>query len=623
MPHRPLVLGVCRVLLVLAAVSGLMAGGPICHAATVAWTNPHGGSFETAANWSTGTVPGSADSVVIGLPGTYAVTLTFPRTVTSLSMSGSGGVATLNLKGALTVTRTATVGANSVLALPALGGSFTAASCNVSGTVNWVFGTLKGMFALAHLAQLNISGTSIKTLSGVVNNGGTINWVGNSSIFGNTSGTASAFNNLVGATFNSRASGTGNNGLQAVQLNNAGTVNAVTGLLKLGTFFFPPSIGTNTGVLNLGTGAAIELSNGSYTMGLGARISGAGVLRDSGANVAVISPLTVQGTLELAPLGKIAGTGAVNVQSGGAFHWTGGALNGPGALNILAGGQLAISGSFGKTLNGTVNNSGIATLIGFPILGADQGHKGIINNLLGGQFSSPPATRYSLIGVDLNNSGTVNIGGSGKAGSIGMGTTFSQGTTGILNMDIGGRTSSTGFDLLDLVGTTSVARLGGTLNVHLINGFVPAATDLFKIMNYGSHTGAFAHLNTTGTGLIVAYSSTGVTLSRSGATGNDTALAAAVVSAIHASTTTDTVHIAYSSTLDPDTAGDPAHFTVQVNNVPVAVQSAAYNASSRSVTIGLEPGALVSGARVQVQWQGLVDGQGTGISDGCATVIAR
>jgi hypothetical protein len=34
--------------------------------ATVTWTNPAGGDWDTTGNWSTGALPGSADDVVIG-----------------------------------------------------------------------------------------------------------------------------------------------------------------------------------------------------------------------------------------------------------------------------------------------------------------------------------------------------------------------------------------------------------------------------------------------------------------------------------------------------------------------------------------------------------------------------
>ena len=58
----------------------------------------------------------------------------------------------------------------------------------------------------------------------------------------------------------------------------------------------------------------------------------------------------------------------------------------------------------------------------------------------------------------------------------------------------------------------------------------------------------------------------------------------------------------FSSAPDAEAASDPAHYVVTVNGAPVAVESAGYNAASRSVVLGLAPGALNSGDHVTVQW---------------------
>jgi hypothetical protein len=55
---------------------------------TVAWVNPAGGSWNTAANWSTGAVPGAGDDVVIDQPGNVTVTLSGSTSVHSLSVTG-------------------------------------------------------------------------------------------------------------------------------------------------------------------------------------------------------------------------------------------------------------------------------------------------------------------------------------------------------------------------------------------------------------------------------------------------------------------------------------------------------------------------------------------------------
>jgi hypothetical protein len=43
--------------------------------ATISWTNPAGGDWDVASNWSTDTVPTSSDDVTISAPGAYTVTI--------------------------------------------------------------------------------------------------------------------------------------------------------------------------------------------------------------------------------------------------------------------------------------------------------------------------------------------------------------------------------------------------------------------------------------------------------------------------------------------------------------------------------------------------------------------
>ena len=52
-----------------------------------------------AANWLNGAVPGPDDVAVIGLDGTYTVTLDASVTVTQLRLGGTNGTQTLNLNG--------------------------------------------------------------------------------------------------------------------------------------------------------------------------------------------------------------------------------------------------------------------------------------------------------------------------------------------------------------------------------------------------------------------------------------------------------------------------------------------------------------------------------------------
>jgi hypothetical protein len=65
-------------------------------AADVQWTNSLGGNWSVPGNWSTHTMPGSADAVLITNSGTYTVTLDVDATVASLTLGGASGAQTFS-----------------------------------------------------------------------------------------------------------------------------------------------------------------------------------------------------------------------------------------------------------------------------------------------------------------------------------------------------------------------------------------------------------------------------------------------------------------------------------------------------------------------------------------------
>ncbi len=89
----------------------VLAGRGVAGAATITWSNPAGGNWGTAANWSPATVPGAADVAVITLAGTYTVTLNVSAQVASLTLGGTTGAQTLANGGAtLTLDGASTIG---------------------------------------------------------------------------------------------------------------------------------------------------------------------------------------------------------------------------------------------------------------------------------------------------------------------------------------------------------------------------------------------------------------------------------------------------------------------------------------------------------------------------------
>ena len=84
---------------------------------------------------------------------------------------------------------------------------------------------------------------------------------------------------------------------------------------------------------------------------------------------------------------------------------------------------------------------------------------------------------------DLMNAAEVDSGGIGAAGTLTVTGNYTQTAAGVLNIEIGGYNAGTDFDQLNVQGNVS---LGGTLNVTLLNGFVPNDGDAFQVLTYNS-----------------------------------------------------------------------------------------------------------------------------------------
>jgi hypothetical protein len=87
--------------------------------------------------------------------------------------------------------------------------------------------------------------------------------------------------------------------------------------------------------------------------------------------------------------------------------------------------------------------------------------------------------------VAIENGGTLTVGNSAGQANTGP---FTNLPTGTYVVEIGGTTLGTEYDNLDAGG---VAFLAGTLEVDLINNFVPSAGDTFEVLSYTFKNGQF------------------------------------------------------------------------------------------------------------------------------------
>src|SRR5262249_49045062 len=100
-------------------------------------------------------------------------------------------------------------------------------------------------------------------------------------------------------------------------------------------------------------------------------------------------------------------------------------------------------------------------------------------DIRGGILSGADGPFVGAINGNLRNAGQINIGrAADPTGGLSVGGAFEQTAAGMLSIDLGGPASGD-FDQLRIAGT---ATLAGTLDVHLVAGFVPAVGDIFEVL---------------------------------------------------------------------------------------------------------------------------------------------
>ena len=272
---------------------------------------------------------------------------------------------------------------------------------------------------------------------------------------------------------------------------------------------------TNNGTLNVGSVSKFVV-NGNLTNFSGTTLTGGtynvtGTLQFNGANIVTnAAHITLTGTTSkivnqtgttngLANFATNAAAGSFTLASSRNFT-TAGNFSNAGTVKVSKGSTFTVASThnYTQTAGTTADDGTMAASSG----GAFAFHGGsVFGN--GGTFSG-----------NVTSGGTFNIGDAVKtAGKLGITGTWAQTPAGALNIDIGGLTSGTLFDQLNVSGATTLA---GTLNLDLINKFTPTIGQTFDIMNFASETGNFTTINGTSINsnehFRVMYNGTNVTL---------------------------------------------------------------------------------------------------------------
>lgn len=246
----------------------------------------------------------------------------------------------------------------------------------------------------------------------------------------------------------------------------------------------------------------LELS--SYTL-----TGSGGILVDSQASTFTLRGGTISGKTIYNPITANWVSGNITLADGAIFQ-NNGTFNAKATTTMTetAAESFINNGSFVKMTEATTttmnipftNNGTVETVAGTLVFlkGMDNGENAVID--LGGGTLDPGTTLNlasgdSLVGsgtlaADLVNAGTVSPGNS--AGSVTIQGDYTQESSGVLEIQLGGTTAGTQYDQLTVTGT---ATLAGTLNVSLIDGFIPQVGDSFTILPYGTRSGSFFSLS--------------------------------------------------------------------------------------------------------------------------------
>lgn len=159
----------------------------------------------------------------------------------------------------------------------------------------------------------------------------------------------------------------------------------------------------------------------------------------------------------------------------------GGSIVAQGGGNIVAQGggnlQLPENAQAATVPSGIVQSGGETDLNGVSLSGPVTLNGGVLTG------------SGIIYGSLTNNGGYISPGHS--AGKIAVTGAFTQGANGILVLEDGGAAANQ-FDRLQVGGT---AKLGGTLDLKLIDGYKPGTADTFSPLGYTAHSATFASIS--------------------------------------------------------------------------------------------------------------------------------
>jgi fibronectin-binding autotransporter adhesin len=332
------------------------------------------------------------------------------------------------------------------------------------------------------------------------------------------------------------------------QHSNSGLIDLTGADLTVAQSGSAPSF-SNIGQITIGNNRTFTIAGGTFVQQAGATLNGAGTFIQNLGTATFNTGVTLVG-LNLTAMTLNLGSGVNLSVSGPTVSLLSTTVNGPGIITIGAGQTLLMTGT-NITASSALDNQGTVVVNGgSQVNGAllsstgsvirmqadattnfaqmTVPNTGFVNNgaieltssvnaiaqLLansGGTFTNGTSGTITTFGGAgglrflgaMNNQGTVTVRpGANSSGILHFSGNLTN--SGVVNLEIGGTTAGDGHGQVTVNGTAS---LGGTLNVALVNGFVPAVNDVFTIMTCAtSCAGGFTTLNLPALGTGLAWS---------------------------------------------------------------------------------------------------------------------
>src|SRR4029077_18791780 len=221
--------------------------------------------------------------------------------------------------------------------------------------------------------------------------------------------------------------------------------------------------------------------------------------------------LTLTGTTAKIMDGASNALAGFNHNTGTLTLLSGATLTTATASNFVNSGTVVVSKGTTLTVGGTTNSynqSAGTTTVDGTLVG--NGAAGV--SVTGGTIQGAGTLKANVSIGGGGTTPTIHVGDAGKAALLKITGTYTQLSTGTMNVSIGGQTIGTQLSQLQITGTAS---LGGTLTAAVVNGFTPTVGQAFTILTASSVSGTFTNSTIAINGsehFVVSYTATSVVL---------------------------------------------------------------------------------------------------------------